>query len=162
MNWADYIILAIILLSALISVGRGFVREVLSLLGWVAALWVSISFSPALSERLYSVVSVPSMRRLLGFLTLFIATLLLAAGVNYLTTKLIIKTGLSSTDRALGILFGAARGIAIVAIVVLMAGLTPLPQDPWWKESLLLKHFQSLALWIRSYLPEDIAKHFSF
>jgi membrane protein required for colicin V production len=43
-----------------------------------------------------------------------------------------------------------------------MAGLTPLPQDPWWKESLLLKHFQSLALWIRSYLPEDIAKHFSF
>jgi membrane protein required for colicin V production len=162
MNWADYIILAIILLSALLSVGRGFVREVLSLLGWVAALWVSISFSPALSERLYSVVSVPSMRRVLGFLTLFIATLLLAAGVNYLITKLIIKKGLSSTDRALGILFGMARGIAIVAIMVLMAGLTPLPQDPWWKESLLLEHFQSLALWIRSYLPEDIAKHFSF
>ncbi|HYY15797.1 MAG TPA: CvpA family protein, partial [Gammaproteobacteria bacterium] len=138
MNWADYIILAIILLSALLSVGRGFVREVLSLLGWVAALWVSISFSPALSERLYSVVSVPSMRRVLGFLTLFIATLLLAAGVNYLITKLIIKKGLSSTDRALGILFGMARGIAIVAIMVLMAGLTPLPQDPWWKESLLL------------------------
>src|SRR5919197_4093740 len=161
MSWADYIILAIILLSALLSVGRGFVREVLSLFGWVAALWVSISFSPALSERLYSVVSVPSMRRVLGFLTLFIATLLLAAGVNHLITKLIIKKGLSSTDRALGILFGMARGIAIVAIMVLMAGLTPLPQDPWWKESLLLEHFQSLALLIRSYLPEEITKHFS-
>lgn len=162
MNRVDYAILAIILVSALLSIGRGFVREVLSLLGWIAALWVSIFLSPSFADLLYRVVSVPSMRRLLAFLTLFIATLLLATGVNYLIAKLIASSGLSSTDRALGVLFGSVRGIAIVMVLVLMAGLTPLPDDPWWDESLLLRHFQTMALWIRGYLPQDLAKHLSY
>ena len=161
MNVADYIILAIILLSALISIGRGFVREVLSLLGWIAALWVSVSYSSPLAD-LFKAISVPSMRRLLAFLTLFIVTLLVAAGVNYLIAKLIVSTGLSRTDRTLGILFGVVRGAAVVMVLVLMAGLTPLPQDPWWDESLLLGRFQRMAEWLRGYLPEDLAKHISY
>jgi membrane protein required for colicin V production len=161
MNWADYVVLAIILVSALISIGRGFIREVMSLLGWMAALWVSISFSPSLAD-LFAGVSVPSMRRLLAFLTLFIATLLLAAGINYLIAKLIVSSGLSSTDRALGIVFGIVRGVAIVTLLVLLTGLTPLPNDPWWEASLLLQHFQAMALRVRGYLPEDLAKYFNF
>lgn len=162
MNWADYAILAIILISALISIGRGLVREVLSLLGLIAALWVSISFSPSIASLLEGAVSVPSMRRLLAFMALFIATLALAAVVNYFIAKLVMKTGLSGTDRALGVLFGAVRGVAIVTVLVLMAGLTPLPDDPWWDKSLLLGHFQTIALWIRGHLPDDLAKYFDF
>ena len=66
------------------------------------------------------------------------------------------------TDRALGVVFGIARGIVIVAILVLCAGLTALPKDPWWKESLFLPHFQVLAEEIRSLLPPEVAALFQY
>jgi membrane protein required for colicin V production len=58
--------------------------------------------------------------------------------------------------------FGIARGIVIVAVMVMLAGLTTLPQDPWWKESLLLAHFQDMAMWLRGFLPPDIAEDIQF
>jgi membrane protein required for colicin V production len=162
MIWVDYAILAIIALSALISVVRGFVREVLSLVAWIVAFWVSLTFMHDVAMLLVDRISVPSVRLVLAFLALFITTLLVAGVVNFLIVKLVVSTGLSGTDRTLGILFGIARGGAIVMVLVLLAGLTRLPRDPWWQESLFLKHFETIALWMRSYLPEDVAKHFSF
>ena len=69
---------------------------------------------------------------------LFISILLLGALVNYLASKLVAKTGLAVTDRMLGVAFGVARGVVIVAILVLFAGLTPMPQDSWWQSSQLI------------------------
>ncbi|MGB5427382.1 MAG: CvpA family protein, partial [Gammaproteobacteria bacterium] len=60
------------------------------------------------------------------------------------------------------IVFGVARGGVIVAILVLLAGLTPLPQDPWWQDSQFLGYFQELAMWLRSYLPNEIADSISY
>lgn len=157
MLWVDYAILAIIGLSALISIWRGLIREVLSLLAWILAFWVALTFTPAVANHLESAVSVPSARLGLAFTGLFVACLLSAAVVNLLIARLVQVSGLSATDRMLGVLFGVARGAVIVATLVLLAGLTPLPQDPWWRESVLLGHFETLALWIRSYLPPELA-----
>jgi membrane protein required for colicin V production len=157
MSWVDYGIVGIIGLSALISLMRGFVREALSLAGWILALWVALTFTRELAERLPLSVSVPSVRLAAAFLALFLAALLLTALVNFLAVQLVEKTGLSGTDRMLGVLFGVARGVVIVAILVLLAGFTALPRDPWWGGSLLLPEFQQLALWIRGFLPPDIA-----
>lgn len=157
MNWVDYGIVALIGLSALISLMRGFVREALSLAGWILALWVALTFTRELAERLPASLSVPSVRLAVAFLALFLAALLLTALVNFLAVQLVEKTGLSGTDRMLGVLFGVARGAVIVAILVLLAGLTALPRDPWWGSSLLLPEFQQLSLWIRGFLPPDIA-----
>jgi membrane protein required for colicin V production len=157
MNWVDYGIVGIIGLSALISLMRGFVREALSLAGWILALWVALTFTRELAERLPASVSVPSVRLAVAFLGLFLSALLLTALVNFLAVQLVEKTGLSGTDRMLGVLFGVARGAVIVAILVLFAGFTAVPRDPWWGSSLLLPEFQQLALWIRGFLPPDIA-----
>jgi len=93
---------------------------------------------------------------------LFIGTLLVGGLVNYLAGQLISKTGLTSTDRILGMIFGIARGAVIVAVLVMLAGLTTVPQDPWWQDSMLLGYFQDIALWLRSFLPADIAERIRF
>jgi membrane protein required for colicin V production len=160
--WIDYILLAIILVSALLSLWRGFVREALSLASWVAALWVALLFFHDLADWLARWIDTPSVRDAVGFGVLFVVTVLIGGLVGYLGGQLVAKTGLTSTDRALGVIFGIARGIVIIAVLVLLAGLTALPQDPWWQESLLLGHFQEMAVWLKSFLPEDIARNIEF
>jgi membrane protein required for colicin V production len=157
MTWVDYGILGITGLSVVISLVRGFVREALSLAAWVLAFWVSLTFTREVAEFLPASVNPPSVRLVVAFLVLFFATLLTAALVNFLAVQLVEKTGISGTDRLLGAAFGFARAVVIVAILVLLAGFTAVPQDPWWRESTLVPHFQHLAVWIRGFLPPDIA-----
>lgn len=158
MNWVDYSILAIIGISVLISLWRGFTKEALSLAGWVIAAWVALTFADKLTPLLEAHIKVPSIRLMVAFAILFIATLFLAGLVNYLAGQLIKKTGLSGTDRIVGIFFGVARGAVVVAVLVLVGGMTPMPQDPWWKASQLMHYFQDMAIWLRQFLPADIAK----
>lgn len=158
MNWADYTILAVIGVSVVISLLRGFTKEAMSLAGWVIAVWVGLRFADNLQVLLESQISVPSLRLIIAFAILFIITLFLAGLVNHLAVQVIKKTGLSGTDRMIGIFFGIARGCLVVAVLVLIGGLTPMPQDPWWHESQLLRYFQDMAIWMRQFLPLEIAK----
>lgn len=160
MNWVDIVILSVIGVSVFISVCRGFVREVLSIVTWVVAFWVAFLFTPALAGHLVNVIEVPSLRSATAFLLLLIGTLILGAIVNYVVGRLIVRTGLSGTDRLLGIVFGVARGIIIVGILVLLAHATPLTQDPWWQESVLLPRFDRLTSFALAWLPDSIAAHF--
>jgi len=160
MNWADYVILGVILLSALISLLRGFVREAFSLGTWVLGFWVGFAFFRELSVQLEPWIAVASVRLGVAFATLLLATLLIGALVGYLAGQLVDKTGLSGTDRLIGTFFGVARGGLIVAILVLLAGLTPLPADRWWQESLLIPYFQELAVWLQGLLPADFGDKF--
>ncbi|ABA58144.1 CvpA family protein [Nitrosococcus oceani] len=163
MIWVDYIIIGIIFLSGLFSLARGFFKETLSLIAWVMAFWIGLNFSPQTAEWLADLIMVPpSLRLAIAFLLLLLATLLLAAIVNYLIVKLVHTTGLTGTDRIFGLAFGIVRGVAIITVLVILAGMTPMPQDPWWRNSQLLNYFQGLALWVRSFMPPDIAGHIQF
>ncbi len=162
MNWADWAIIVILGLSAFLSFWRGFVREALSLLGWLLAFWVAISFNDALATLLVSHITTPSVRLGTAFLILFVGTLIVVGIVNFLLVKLMHLTGLTSTDRMLGIVFGMLRGVAIVIVIVFLASVTAIPEDPWWRESLLLPHFEQLAIRISDYLPEQVTRHFRF
>ncbi len=159
--WVDYLIAGIILASALISLFRGFIREALSLLAWVLAFWVGWAFFRDLALHLYW-IEIPSFRYGIAFFSLFLATLVVGALINFLAGRLLVKAGLSGADRLLGILFGAARGALLVAVLVLAAGLTPLPQDPWWRQSELLPYFNGLASWLHGLLPADVAARFRY
>jgi len=161
MIWIDYVIIGIIGLSAMISLMRGFMREAFSLAAWVLAFWVAWTFFRDLAIQL-GWVSVPSVRLGLSFAILFVTTLIVGGLVNYLVGQLVDKTGLTGTDRLIGMLFGAARGILLVSVLILLAGLTPLPEDPWWKESQLINYFQELAVWLKTLLPESIGEKFRF
>jgi len=162
MTWPDIAILVIIALSMVVSLWRGFTREALSLLAWVTAFWVGFTFARYPAQLLEPHVSVPSARLALGFLALFIVTLFAGGVINFLVGKAIHATGLTGTDRLLGLFFGLGRGIVIVAVMVLLAGLTPVPQDPWWDSSLFIGHFEQLAVWLRAWLPPDVAQHFVY
>ena len=104
----------------------------------------------------------PSLRVAIAFAALFFLMLLLCGIVFRMAGLVVEKTGMSGTDRTLGIVFGVLRGVVIVGLLVLLAGLTPLPGDPWWSQSLFLPHFVELALEILAYLPADIQQEFDF
>ncbi len=158
LNWLDYAIISIILISTLVSLFRGFVREALSLVFWVAAFWVAQMFFRELAVPLGQWIKVPSLQLIAAFAIIFLAVLMLGGLVTFVIAKLIDATGLSGTDRVIGMLFGATRGALLVAGLVLLAGLTPIPQDPWWQQSQLVGHFEELATWLRGLLPADIAE----
>lgn len=162
MQWFDVVILSIIGISAVISLMRGFVKEAMSLAGWLVAIWVALTYSDALAGLLTETISTPSIRFIVSFTALFVLTLLLSSLVNYLMSQLVIKTGLSGTDRMVGVLFGVARGGAVVGILVLLAGLTALPKDDWWQQSQLVGHFQQMATWASGHLPPEVIANLTY
>ena len=142
LNWADWLIVAILVISSLISLKRGFVKEALSLAIWVFAFIVASGFSPMLAPLLAPYLEVPSLRQMAAFALLFVSTLIVGGGVNYLLSTLIQATGLSGTDRVLGVVFGLVRGAMIIMVVVIyLPKLVVVDQDLWWQQSTLIPHF---------------------
>jgi membrane protein required for colicin V production len=158
----DYAILGILLISSFISLIRGFVKEALSLAGWVMAFWISLSFAVPLSKLLVSSMDDPTLRLIIAFGVLFVLTLIVSAVINFFASRLVQRTGLTGTDRFLGVIFGFLRGALLVSVLVLLAGLTSLPKESWWDDSFLLFRFQAIAMWIRDLLPADVAASFNF
>lgn len=155
MNWADWAILGIVLVSSLISLKRGFVKEALSLVIWILAFIVAMLFGERLAVLLTDLISTPSVREMTAFVLLFAATLIVGAMVNYLVGELVRMTGLSGTDRLFGMMFGVARGLVVVmALLILLPSLVPLDQDSWWHESALIPHFLAFEHWARSLAAE--------
>ena len=157
MIWIDYAIIGLIAISAFIGLVRGFVREVFSIATWVTAIWVGLSFSREMSFYLRTFIEHPAGRMAAAFAGLVLMTLIVGGLVGYLLRHLIDKTGLTGSDRLAGLIFGIGRGMVVVAMLVLLAGLTPLPNDPWWRESSLIAPFQSFALWLRDQAPAGMA-----
>ena len=162
MAWLDIVIVVVILVSALISLARGFVREAFSLAIWVLAFGVSWSFFRDLEVPLRDWIGSPTARLGIAFALLMIVTLTVGGLVNYLVIQLVERTGMSGTDRLIGMVFGAARGVLLVAVLVLLAGLTPLPREGWWMESSLVGYFEEMALWLRELLPPEMADRFRY
>ena len=156
----DYVILAIVVISTLISLVRGFVKESLSLLTWIAAFAIAIGFAQSASSLVPKAVDIPSARVALAFMVLFVVVLIVGGIINWIISTLVNKTGLTGTDRSVGMVFGLVRGVFIVAVLILLAHLTAMPNEPWWKASVLLPQFQIVADWIQALLPADMAQHF--
>jgi membrane protein required for colicin V production len=150
MNWADWSIIAVIAISCIIGLMRGFIKEALSLVVWIAAFIIAITFRDSMAQILIDFIEIPSVREMAAFAILFAATLIVGAMVNYLIGELVKMTGLTGTDRLFGMLFGVARGIAVVlAVVILVPPVLSIDQDPWWLNSVLIPHFQAMEGWSR-------------
>lgn len=159
MNGADLAIAIIVLLSMLIGLIRGLLVEVMSIVIWIVATVLAAVLGPSLADWLGGQIDTPSLRIFLGYALLFVGTLLIGALVLWFARKLVQSTGLSGTDRLLGLLFGAARGVALTVLLILIAGLTPMPQDPWWRESRALPLFLPLADAALAMVPERLARY---
>lgn len=161
MSWVDLLIIAIIIISALISLVRGFVKESLSLASWIFAGFIALRYFTPLADLLEPYIESPTIRTGSGFAILFVCSLIIGAIVNYMASQAVTKTGLTGTDKSLGVVFGAARGLLIVTMLVLLAGLTPMPSEPWWNDSAMIEFFSEMANWIKDILPQDVAGRFS-
>jgi len=162
MLWVDLLIIAILAVSAIISLIRGFVQEAFSLATWIAAFALAWFFFRPLAVHFEAWIEVPSLRLGVAYGVILLAVLLVGAIINHFMKALVESTGLTGTDRLIGLFFGVARGALVVAILVLLAGLTPFPQDSWWTDSRLIPYFQEMAVWLKGYLPPDIAANFSY
>lgn len=162
MTWPDYAILGVLAISLLVGLLRGFIKEVFSLVVWAAAFVVAYRFADDVAGLMEASVTLPSARTAIGFIGLFIVVLVIGGLVNYLLGKLVESTGLSGTDRLLGGFFGIARGVAIVVAAILVTGFTPLPADPWWKESRLIRSFMPLVTWSTQFLPAAAFEYLDF
>jgi len=162
MIWVDFAIIGLVFISLIIGLMRGFIKEAFSLVIWMLAIWVGLSFSREFSRFLEQSISYPSARIAASFAILFVMTLVLGSMISFLLGVLVNKTGLTGTDRFAGMIFGIARGMVVVSIIVMLAGLTPLPEDPWWKESKLIPPFQALALWLRDHIPSGVAGYINY
>lgn len=141
--------MAILGLSVAISVIRGFVREALSLAVWLLAFLGATVFHQEMALYFSDLVDTPSLQALVAWVVLFFGILILGSLAVFLISQLVASTGLSGTDRFLGALFGAGRGfIVVMVLLIIVPGILPVSQDPWWQESLLIPHFLACENWV--------------
>lgn len=154
-NWADWAIVTLVAVSALISLVRGFVKEALSLLVWVLAFVIAFFFSEKLAPQLAGLVEVPSLRYLAAFALLFVCSLVVGSLITYLVSQLVKMTGLSPVDRLLGVMFGLSRGVLIALLVLIFVPKAiPVQQDDWWQRSQLIPRVLVLENWSRRMAAE--------
>jgi membrane protein required for colicin V production len=158
----DYGIIGLISIFAVIGLIRGFAAEAISLITWAVAWWVGLSFSQDLSIHFRSMVAHASVRMAVSFASLFLLTLIVARLLRAILGQLLGSSGAGGSERFAGLVFGTGRGALLVAILVMLAGLTPLPRDSWWRESNLIVPFQSFALWVKAQIPSGVAAQIDY
>jgi membrane protein required for colicin V production len=161
MTWFDYATLAIVGLSVLLAMFRGVVREIAALAGWAAAVVLSGLFAQQLAQWLPVALS-PVLRAVTAYLVIFLCVLLLSGLAGTLLARLFRAAGLGFTDRAVGAVFGLARGVLIVFVAVMLAGLTSLPREPFWREAALSGPIEIAVLAAKPALPRDLAQRIRY
>ncbi len=152
MVWIDYAIIGIVIISAAVSLIRGFVKEALSLLTWGLAFFVASAFYKDLAAH-FANIAEPMLRNAVAIACLFISTIILGSLFNYSVGQLVEKSGLSGTDKVLGLVFGSLRGVLICAAVLFgMDSFTPASKSTWWEQSLLIPEFGVFIEWFFEYL----------
>jgi len=159
MSSIDYLIMGIILVSALIGIWRGFVREALSLLIWVAAFWLAYVGATALEVYLAGMISDQALRLAVSFVVLFLAVHIVGFIISRLLSTVIKSVGLRGVDRVAGAGFGLVRGFVVIAVLVLLAGMTPMVQETIWQQSYMVGVIEQVLAWLQMNYPLDQMGH---
>lgn len=161
MTWFDYAVIAILGVSALFALFRGVVREITALAGWAAALILSGLFAQQLGQWLPASLS-HMLRAVIAYLVIFLSVLLLSGMIGLLLARLFRSVGLGFADRAIGAVFGLVRGAVIVFVAVMLAGLTGLPKEPFWRDAALSGPVETAVLAAKPALPKDLAQRIRY
>ena len=153
MTWLDYAALAILVASVLWGIWRGLVREVISIGAWVLAFLGANLFAGPLGDALPKALPTPEIRMAVAFVVVFIAILAVCALLSRLLSKLVHGAGLGELDRSLGGVFGMARALLILLAFALVAGLTALPRQPLWRNSISGPLLAQAVLAIKPWVP---------
>lgn len=172
-SWIDIGIAVILLISVVVAMFRGFVKEAVSLASWIAAIWLAVTFShqvalflPAsIDDATFSLsqseIEVSKLRVGIAFVLIVIGTLIAGSLLNYILSHLTKNRALKGIDRILGIFFGFFRGTAIVVLLILAASYTNFPLSDTWKSSQVLPPFEMVAKKAIELMPPEFSKYFS-
>lgn len=150
MMTTDYVIAAVVVLSAVIGAVRGFLREAIALATWLVALFLAWHLAGRLAPHLGGLLAAPQVR--IWAARVIIAALVLLAGMalGAIVAHFVRLSIFSGTDRFLGFLFGAARGVVLLGVFVILAELLHLDTQTWWRHSMLIPYGKSIAGGLRA------------
>lgn len=155
----DLGIIVLIVLSVIIGLIRGFVREALSLATWVAAFGFAALYVKPLAAQLPFAVQSDVVRMGIAFAIIFFGVLVVGAIINYLLSSAVASVGLGGVDHVLGGAFGLLRGGLIITLLVLLMGLASFPKQPWWQNSMLMPWFENMAQVVKQMIPQDFSNY---
>ncbi|MCX7167506.1 MAG: CvpA family protein [Rhodocyclales bacterium] len=158
----DYAVLTVIAASVLLGFWRGVVSEIMALAAWVAAFLVARAEASAVARWLSGQIAEPGMRLAVAYVLVFVGVLLVFAIARMLISLMLKAVGLGLLDRSLGAAFGVLRGILVVLVAVLVAGMTPLPKAGWWRDAMLAPPLETAVIAAKPWLPADAAKRIRF
>lgn len=141
----DYLLIAVFVLSAALGIYRGFIKEALSLVGWVVAVWAAWRFGTNVAELGPEFSDDPMVRVWVARVVILVVALFASGVVSAIVSFLMGKTGLDGTDRVIGMIFGLGRGLVLVAIVINVLQFAGFEADPWWDESRLITYIMPIA-----------------
>jgi len=156
--WVDLVILVVIGLSVLTGIIRGLVKEVLALGIWILAIWLAFNYSEGLDPWLQHYIQDKTARMVVGFIAIMVGTLIAGGLFNALLGYLLKQSGLSSTDRILGMGFGFVRGVFIVSFVMVVMQMTSMPIATYKQSSVLYAKFDPMVAWLYGYTPALLKK----
>lgn len=159
MIWIDFSLIGLVFICFVIGLLRGFTKEAFSLGFWILAIWVSLNFSREFSGFLEQSVTHPPTRMIASFVALFSITLCLGCLISLLLNMFIKSPGLTFMERFGGMILGVIRGMVVITVVVILAGLTPVTKDSWWTQSTMIPPFQSLAVWLRDHISSGVTEY---
>ncbi|WP_140723450.1 CvpA family protein [Pseudomonas sp. Hp2] len=150
----DLLLLALIGLSALLGLFRGFVGIVVGTASWLLAGWATFQFGAAAGRWLAGGAHPSATESLGGYALVFVGVLVAVALVGMAIRAGVDAVRLNGTDRMLGFLLGLVRGAFFACVLVLLLGFTPLAHEPAWRESRVLPLLLPGAKWMRAQLPD--------
>jgi membrane protein required for colicin V production len=158
----DYAVIGIVALSLALGLWRGVVGEVIAIIAWIAAVMGALEFGTATGQAVFAGIVDPAIRALAGCTLIFVGILVAMALVRLAVRQMVKALGLSLSDRLLGMIFGLARGVLVVLVLVAAGGMTSAPQQPWWQEAALAPPLETAVLAVKPLLPDELAKKIRF
>ena len=163
MNFFDIGLLVTVAVFASIGAWRGFVREVMALVTWILAILIAWIFAPDLAGSFEGMSKDPAMQQVLSFIVIFIGVFVIGSIISLVINRLVLKKeALKVPNILMGGALGTVRGVVVIVIAFMLAGLTPLPRSDWWRGARLAPHFERLAIQASAYIPRDIARHIRY
>lgn len=157
MGGFDWIIAAVLVVSILVGIFRGFIKESLSLISWILAIWLAFNFCTQAGEFIHQYINIPSpkFREWAGFAAVFISTLFIFSVIAYVVAKIFVRGPIKGVDRVLGLAFGGLRGVAIVVALLVVARGFGLESSDWWQNSQHVGKFEPFIKTVDDLFPNS-------
>jgi membrane protein required for colicin V production len=154
MNWADWVMIALLVSSCIAGVLRGLLREIVSLVTWLAALWLAWKYAPLLEPHLGGALNNDNVRAWAARAVIFLAVLLLGSLIGLIVSHIARLSLFSGTDRFLGGVFGIVRAVVMIGLLVMLCHAVRLEGEPWWHRSILVPYAERAANVLRGLVGE--------